>query len=333
MAQERARLIDFHSHYYDPAWMPAATPGGFSASFRRARVLLTDIDAQLAAMDAAGIDMKVLSAPLSTLVGPGEEPPVVLSPRINDRFAALIAGYPDRLLGLASVDPFGGEDAARELERAISELGLGGACLDCARGDRFLDDPAARPVLEVAAHLGVPIFVHPVSPRGYTEHLAPQGQVGVLMARGTEAAASVLSLVRSGTLAALPGLTIVIPLISASLLLFAGMLDHEDRREEPADPPPSAILKRLYIDTMGFNPDTIRFVVETLGADHVLDGSDWPIAPIAARGHIEQALDAAGVHGDDRTALLGGNAARLLAGHHRRAGNETARLGSEKSLC
>ncbi len=310
---ERARLIDFHSHYYDPSWMPAATPSGFSAAFRRAQALLTDIDAQLAAMDAAGVDMKVLSAPLSTLVGPGEEPPVALATRINDRFATLVAAHPDRLLGLASVDPFGGEGAARELERAVTTLGLGGACLDCARGDRFLDDPAARPVLDAAARLGAPLFVHPVSPRGYTEHLAPLGQVGILMARGTEAAASVLAIIRNGTLAALPELKIVIPMMSASILLFAGMLDHEGGREQPPEPPPSALMQRLSIDTMGFDPHTIRFAVETVGAAHVLVGSDWPITPIAARGRVEAALDGAGVRGEERNAVLGGNALALLS--------------------
>ncbi|MGI8858005.1 MAG: amidohydrolase family protein [Thermomicrobiales bacterium] len=313
MAHRHARLIDFHSHYYDPSWMPAATPSGFSAAFRRAQALLTDIDAQLAAMDAAGVDMKVLSAPLSTLVGPGEEPPVALTARINDRFAALIAAHPDRLLGLASVDPFGGEEAAQELERAVITLGLGGACLDCARGDRFLDDPAARPVLEAAARLGVPLFVHPVSPRGYTEHLAPLGQVGILMARGAEAAASVLALIRNGALAALPELKIVIPMMSASILLFAGMLDHEGGREQPPAPPPSALMQRLFIDTMGFDLHTIRFAVETVGASHLLVGSDWPITPIAARGRVEAALDAAGVQGNERTAVLGGNALTLLS--------------------
>jgi predicted TIM-barrel fold metal-dependent hydrolase len=313
MAHGHAPLIDFHSHYYDPSWMPAAPPRGFSAAFARAQALLTDIDAQLAAMDAAGVDMKVLSAPLSTLVGPGEEPPVALTTRINDHFAALITTHPDRLLGLASVDPFGGEAAARELERAVTTLGLGGACLDCARGDRFLDDPAARPVLDMAARLGVPLFVHPVSPRGYTEHLAPHGQVGILMARGTEAAASVLSLVRNGTLAALPDLTIVIPMMSASILLFAGLLDHEGGREQAPDPPPSALMRRLYVDTMGFDPHTMRFAVETVGADHLLVGSDWPITPIAARDRVEKALNAAGIQGNDRIAVLGGNARALLS--------------------
>jgi predicted TIM-barrel fold metal-dependent hydrolase len=64
---------------------------------------------------------------------------------------------------------------------------------------------------------------------------------------------------------------------------------------------------------MGFDPHTIRFVIETVGVDHVLVGSDWPITPIAARGRVEEALDAAGVRGEDRTAVLGGNALALLA--------------------
>ncbi len=305
-------LVDFHSHYYDPAWFPAEAPTGFSAAFGRARALLTDIDAQLAAMDAAGIEMKALSAPLSTLVGPGEEPPVALVTQINDRFAALVAQHPDRLLALAAIDPFGGDAAAREVERAITDLGLGGICLDCARGERFLDVAECRPILEAAASLGAPVFVHPVSPAHYTAHLAPHGQVGILMARGTEAAASVLSLVRNGTLDALPSLRVVIPMMSASILLFAGMLDHEGGREEPPNPLPSAAIKRLYVDTMGFDPDTIRFAIATLGADHVIVGSDWPITPIPTRASVGAALDAAGLTAEERDAVRGGNTLRLL---------------------
>src|SRR5437588_2802922 len=84
-------LIDFHSHYYDPAWMPAEIPRGFSAAMRKAWPLLTNIDAQLAAMDTAGVNAKVMSAPLSTLVDPGVMPPVDLVTRINERYAELVA--------------------------------------------------------------------------------------------------------------------------------------------------------------------------------------------------------------------------------------------------
>jgi predicted TIM-barrel fold metal-dependent hydrolase len=308
-------LIDFHSHYYDPAWMPAVIPRGFSAAMHAAWPILTNIDAQLAAMDAAGVEMKVLSAPLSTLVDPGDEPPTDLSPRINERFAALIAMYPDRLLGLASIDGFGGDESAREVERAVRDLHLSGICVDCARGDRHLDAPEARPVLDACAALDVPIFVHPVSPPGYAERLARHGQVGVLMARGTEGAASILALLRSGTLAALPELRVVIPMMSASVLLFAGLIDIEQRRDGgPADPPRSGALHRLFIDTMGFDSETIRFAVRFVGADHVVVGSDWPILPIPDRAWVLATLAQTGLSEGDCALISSGNARRIL--HH-----------------
>lgn len=310
-AANRAELIDFHSHYYDPAWMPEATPRGFSAAMARSRMLLTDIDAQLAAMADVGVDAKVLSAPLSTLVGPGEQPPVALTREINDRYAALVAAYPDRLFALASIDAFGGDHAAREVERAIQSLHLHGICLDCARGDRFLSAPEARPVLETAARLRVPVFIHPVSPAGYSERLARLGQVGNLMARGTEDAASILALLHSGTLTDLPDLKIVIPLMAASILLFSGMLDTEGGRA-PTIPQPSEVLTGLYVDTMGFNASTVRFIIDMVGVDHVVVGSDWPIMPIAARQRVDAMLANIAITDDERAAICGGNARRLL---------------------
>jgi predicted TIM-barrel fold metal-dependent hydrolase len=306
-------LVDFHSHYYDPAWMPADIPRGFSAAMRRAWPLLTDIDAQLAAMDAAGVDAKVMSAPLSTLVDPGATPPVDLVTRINERFAELVAAHPGRLFALASINAFGGDGAAREVERAVRDLHLGGVCLDCARGDQHLDAPEARPVLEACAALGVPVFVHPVSPPGYAERLARLGQVGVLMARGTEGAASVLALLRAGVLGGLPNLTIVIPMMSASVLLFAGLIDAEQRRDDgPVTAPRGAALHRLYVDTMGFDPETIRFAARFVGADHVVVGSDWPILPIPERTWVTTALAETGLSEAECALLTSGNARRLL---------------------
>jgi predicted TIM-barrel fold metal-dependent hydrolase len=106
----------------------------------------------------------------------------------------LVATYPERLLALATIDAFQGEVAAREVERAIKTLGLGGICVDCAQEGRFLDAPEAQPALESAAELGVTVFVHPISPPGLTERLSRLGHIGILLARGTENAASLLSL-------------------------------------------------------------------------------------------------------------------------------------------
>jgi predicted TIM-barrel fold metal-dependent hydrolase len=137
-----ARYIDFHSHFYDRTWFPPAITTG-QGILGRAWPLLTDIEAQLADMDIAGIDAKVLSAPPALLVEPGKQLLPTLMERINDHFAELVSMYPERLLALATIDAFQGEVAASEVERAIQNLGLGGICLDCAQGDRFLDAPEA----------------------------------------------------------------------------------------------------------------------------------------------------------------------------------------------
>lgn len=146
-------MIDFHSHFYDSDWFPSPTAPGLGV-LARAWPLLTNIEAQLKAMDEASINAKVLSA------------------------------------------------------------------------------PDARPVLETAAKLDIPIFVHPISPAGLTERLSRLGHTGILLARGTETAASLLSLLRSGVLDDLPDLKLVLPMIGAAVFLFAGIANQDYEREE-----------------------------------------------------------------------------------------------------
>ena len=306
------RLIDFHSHYYNAAWYPSSSPRG-PANLLRAWRLLTNIQAQLEDMENAGIDAKVLSAPGSTLLAPGEQLPISLMQRINDHFAELVAAYPERLLALATIDAFHGDAAAREVERAVQTLGFPGICVDCARADRYLDVPEARPVLEAAAALDITVFVHPVSPVGLTERLARLGHTGVLLARGTETTASVLALLRSGILDDLPNLRIVIPMIGAATFLFAGIANEDYQRDGWRGGLPGEMRKRLYVDTMGYDPASIRFAVELLSAEHVLNGSDWPIMPIASRQRVEETLAAVGLTDDQQAAIMRDNVLRLLS--------------------
>jgi predicted TIM-barrel fold metal-dependent hydrolase len=256
----------------------------------------------------------VLSAPTANLAAPRQQPAAGFIQQMNDRLAELVAEHPGRLLALGTIDAFQGEQAAREVERVVQELGFGGIVVDCALGDCFLDAPEARPTLEAAAALGAVVFIHPVSPAGYTERLAQIGPTGVLLARGNETAASVLGLLRGGVFDALPELHAVIPAIGAAGLIFAAQADRELGREAGWQGSlPSEARKRLYIDTMGLDPYLIRFAVNLLGIEHVLFGTDWPIMPIANRDHVERALIAAGITAPgDQALILSGNALRLL---------------------
>lgn len=306
------RLIDFHSHYYDSAWYSASQPQG-PTQLTNAWPLLSNLEAQLAAMELAGIDAKVLTAPTAVLVPPGAQLPMEQIQRINDTFAQFVVRYPQHLLALATIDAFQGEAAAREVERAVSTLGMTGICIDCAQADRYLDAPEARPTWEIAGSLGLTVFVHPVSPVGLTQRLAYLGHTGTLMARGTENAASILALLRCGILDKLPNLKIVLPMIGAAIFLFAGMAEQEYQREEGwHGVAPRVARQRLYVDTMGFDPAMIRFAVDLLGAEHVLLGSDWPIMPIAPRQRVQEALTSAGLNAEQQALIMSGNTERLL---------------------
>lgn len=310
--QDSSHLIDFHSHYFEAAWYAAQPPQG-PAALRQAWPLLSNIEAQLRAMDEAGIDGKVLSAPSRSFLRLDEPLPLALMQRINDRFAAMVAAYPTRLLALATIDAFEGEAAAREAERAVLTLRLSGICVDCARGERYLDAPECRPVFEKATALNVPVFVHPVSPRGLTERLQRLGHSGTLLARGTETAASILTLLRSGIYDEFPNLKLVIPMIAAPVFLFTGIADREKGREGGwGSNLPGELRKKLYVDTMGFDPASLRFALELLGPEHVLLGSDWPIMPITTRENIEQILTSLNLTQSEREAIMSGNTLRLL---------------------
>lgn len=314
MINNTPRLIDFHSHYYETSW--AATPSAPGLrGLARVWPLITNITAQLDALAAVGVDTKVLSAPPAPLVAPGGQLSAQVISHINDRLAELVAAYPEQLLALATIDAFQGETAAREVERSVQSLGMSGICVDCALGERFLDAAEARPTLEAAAALDVPIFVHPVSPAWLPTRYSQLGHPGVLLARGTEDAASILALLRSGLLTELPSLKLVIPLIGVAALIFAGLTDEERLHEDGwSGAPPSEIRRRLYIDTMGFDAPTIRFALDLLGADHVLLGSDWPIMPIAARARVTGLLADLNLSAAEQIAVLNGNTLRLLKG-------------------
>lgn len=222
----------------------------------------------------------------------------------------LAAEHPRKLHALASVDAFAGESAARELTRAVRDLGARGVFVESADGSSLLDAPQARPTLQVAAELGVPVFVHPINPRPLSRQLAPYGRLGTLLARGTVNAATLIALLEGGVFDELPKLQVVVTTLAIGGVLLAGGFGSASGVCTDA----ATLLRRhVFIDTMNFHPVLIRAAVDLLGADHVLAGSDWSIVsegPIRERAG--QAFAAAALTPDEQRLIAGGNARRLL---------------------
>jgi len=227
----------------------------------------------------------------------------------NDHLAELVARHPGRIHGLASVDAYDGETSAREAERAIRDLGLRGLFVDCARGERLIDADEARPTLEAAAALGVPVFVHPVAPQPLTRQMTPYGLIGTLFARGAVNSAALIALVEGGVLAQLPALRVVVTAHAIGGLAMLAGLSGQSRLPAGTG---EVLRKHVFIDTTLLHPAVIRACVDLVGADHVLAGSDFPIAGAALRGPLVAAMQQAGLSQQEQTAIAAGNCLRLL---------------------
>ena len=287
------KVIDFHNHFVGSAFTPivgAGAPAARRAYFDAVNRNLADSQALLASIESAGIAARVVNTPLEFIQDPNADTAPDTITRINDQLADLVHRTPGRLYGLATVDAYSGEAAARELTRAVRELNLRGAFVQAAKKDLFLDAPEARPSLAAAAALGVPVFVHPITDPQLRGRLARYGRPGVTLNRSTINSAALIALFEAGTFDELPNLRVVVTTLAIGAVLLAGGLDGNRRLRRDA---PELSRRHVYIDTMGLHPILIRSMVDMLGADHVLAGTDWPIyiesrIPRAAAGRIDR---------------------------------------------
>jgi predicted TIM-barrel fold metal-dependent hydrolase len=313
MTNPQFEVIDFHNHHIPGRFevtaghtAPANQRGRWQALAHKLAdeaLLLKDIrDGQLTA--------RVVNIPAQLIADAEGRVPHETIVAMNDELASLVARNPGRLHGLASVDAYDGDRSAREAERAIRDLGLRGLFVDCARGEKMIDAPQARPTLEVAARLGVPVFVHPVAPQQLTRQMAPYGVIGTLFARATTNSASLIALVEGGVFSELPGLRVVVTALAFGGLAMASALSSQSLL--PAGTL-DVMRKHVFIDTMWPTPTLVRAAVDLLGADHVIAGSDWPIVDSGSLpGALMQAMQQAGLSDVQMKAIAGSNCRNLL---------------------
>ena len=272
-----------------------------------------DVGAKLAAMDAAGTDVSVLSAAPPLFLYWIEAAEAVAAARLtNDAVAAMVAEVPDRFAGLATLPLQDPAAAVDELRRAVRELGLRGAQVGPHVEGIGLDDPTLRPVLRAAEELDVPLVLHPYYVGAAHGELA-DFYLTNLQGNPWQTAVSASRLILSGTLDELPRLRLVLVHGGGHLPYQVGRLDHGHRvRPEAARPqhPPSSYLRRFWFDTLTHDADATRFLVEKVGDDRVVLGTDDPF-DMAGGGFAEQTAGVpAGAHDLGRIAV--GNAEELF---------------------
>ena len=230
--------------------------------------------------------------------------------RINDQMAELCGKHPGKLYGLATVDAFAGDAGARELTRAIKELGLRGVFVESAKRDLILGEKETRPTLAVAATLGVPVFVHPLTDPALHKRFSRSGRIGLRLARGTINNAALITMLEGGTFDELPKLQVVVTTLAMGGILLAGGFGDGSRIRSDA---PALTRRHVYVDTMGIHPAVVRAAIDLLGADHVLMGTDWPIVvEKSVPERLQKAFAHSGLSPAEQQMIAGGNALRLL---------------------
>ena len=246
---------------------------------------LLDLGEQrLSRMDACGIDMQALS-----LSAPGLEQldPAVgadLSRKANDALAAVIQKYPERFLGYAALAPKRPKEAAAELERAVKDLGLLGWNTHSNFGDSYLDEEVYWPILEMAAKLEVPVYLHPTVPAIPNAWTYGFALAGAPFGFGLETALCMMRLIYSGVFDRYPGLKIILGHLGEALPFLFKRIDWAYVR--PFDPEarpklakkPSEYLKHNVFVTTSGNYYTPAFMCtyEAMGIDRILLGTDYP---------------------------------------------------------
>jgi uncharacterized protein len=285
---------------------------------------LRDLDkARLAGMDAAGIDLQVVSHVQPGAQGIPGAAGVTAARQANDHLAAAVARHPGRLAGFATLPTASPAAAADELERAVRDLGFAGGLINSTLGTdgAFLDDARFDALLARFELLDVPLYLHPASPPPALLDLLfgglPPAVAGPLATNAwgwhAEAGLHALRMVMAGVFDRHPGLRLIIG-HGGEMIPF--MLARIDQMMPPpaatglAGPPSEYFLRHVWVTTSGmFTLPPALCAIAVLGIDRVLFSVDFPFG---ANKDGRALLDALPLSPADKAKVAGLNAERVL---------------------
>ncbi|MBN1240028.1 MAG: amidohydrolase [Gammaproteobacteria bacterium] len=245
-------------------------------------------------MDSMGIDMHVLS-----LTAPGVQvfdaaTATSVARSTNDQLAEACRNNPTRFAGLTTIAPHDPANAAKEIERGMTELGLKGIIVSSHTKGEYLDDQKYWEILEAAEAFDAPIYIHPRTPApSMLEPWLERGFHGPLGGFAADVYLHTLGIVTSGAFDRFPNLKIVIGHLGEGLPYVMYRLDYMQRQAGPLERRISDYLKdNVYVTTSGMAWEpAIKFAQQVLGERHVLYAMDYPYQFDAEEVRITDELD------------------------------------------
>jgi aminocarboxymuconate-semialdehyde decarboxylase len=332
--KRRAPRVDIHCHYLNPeaaAKVAHLNPGQYEPNVKYANALtretnvkqvqergpkLSTIEVRLKDMDRMGVDVQAVSpAPHQTYYWTDPDLGRELSRMVNDRLAEIVAKWPERFVALGTVPLQDAQMAVAELERCVKELGLRGVEINPSVNGLDLTDPrlALDKFFAKAQELDVVVFMHPI---GFTggERLVDH-YFNNLIGNPLETTVAASHLIFDGVMDRHPRLKIVLPHAGGYLGHYWARMDHGWRARPDCKTvikkKPTSYLEKFYFDTITFDTQMLRHLIDRWGVDHVLLGTDYPY-DMGEEDPVGLISRVPGLKPLEREAIMGRTAARLL---------------------
>ncbi len=284
------------------------------------RTELLDFEARLAAMDAAGVDVQLVSSWIdATAYALDEKAGSRYARLFNEGLAEIASRHPGRFVPLCTVPLQAGDAAANELRHAVATLGMAGVEIATTVDGAELDDPGLDPFWAAAEELRCLVLVHPynaLAGRGVQRYFLEN-----MVARPAETTIAMAHLIFGGVLERFPELQVCVVHGGGFLPYQFGRLERgyaakSELTARNLTRSPREWLQAMYYDTVLHSPEALGFLVSLVGADHVVLGTDYPfeMGDPDPRATIEAIP---GLGAADRELIMGGTVQRLLDGVRR----------------
>ncbi|WP_082737342.1 amidohydrolase family protein [Sphingopyxis granuli] len=332
-ASHTAAVIDMHSHFFpamDAAYRAQAEAEGLpwlrdagdgtglimsgTKPFRPVEDILWDPARRVEALDEQGIDLQIICAtPIMFGYGRPAEQALDSAQRFNDAALAFCAHAPDRMQALAQVPLQDIDMACAEVGRAVASGHLG-VQIGNHMGLRNLDDEGLLTFLAHCADVGAAVLVHPWDMMA--RERMPKYMLPWLVAMPAETQLSILSLILSGAFERLPkSLRICFGHGGGSFAFLLGRVEnawkHRDIVRVDCPNPPSTYVDRFFVDSAVFDPRALSLLVDVMGEDRILLGSDHPF-PLGEQDIGALVREHDGLSAAQKAKIFSGNARTFL---------------------
>ncbi len=315
------RTIDIHAHVTPQCFQRAVLAGNPWHGMTRAEgELFNPMNAwtpeqRLADMDSLGIDVQVVSTNVA-FYKYDQDPATAraIARDCNNEVHQMTLDYPKHLAGLATLPMQDIPAAIAELERCVVQLGLKGAMINDHVNGRTFDEPEFVSFWKAAEQMGALLFIHQARPTVVAQ-LTQRYHLPNTIGNLTDRAITFASLVFGGVMDACPALKICLAHGGGYTCFGIGRMDRGWQVRPEArghlHRPPSAYLRRFYYDCLTHSEAALRMVIDTVGADRVVLGTDWP-ADMRIDWPVSWILGLASLTAEEKELILWKNLERLL---------------------